>query len=349
MATARDLFGVEFPVIQAPMAGVQDSALALAVTAAGGLGSLPCAMLTAEKIEAELQGISAATNSTINLNFFCHQPLPYSKQQESRWLSVLASSMEKYDLTAQEIKAGAARNPFSHEVADVLEPHKPPVISFHFGLPPDELLTRVKSWGTRVLSSATTVEEARWLQDKGVDCVIAQGLEAGGHRGMFLTDELTTQSGTFALLPQVVAAVDVPVIAAGGVNSASAVNAAMSLGAIAVQAGTAFLLCDECNTSPLHREAIKGSVGEHTAITNVFSGRPARSIVNRAVAELGPISSDAMDFPHAATAITALRQRAEAAGSADYSPLWCGQNASGCQEKPAAEVVKSLVAELNLR
>ena len=229
----------------------------------------------------------------------------------------------------------------------MLEPHKPRVMSFHFGLPPADLLKRVKSWGSTVLSSATTVEEAQWLQDNGVDVVIAQGLEAGGHRGMFLSDQLTTQSGTFTLLPQIAAAVTVPVIAAGGVNSGASVKAALALGATAVQAGTAFLLSNECNTTALHRQAIKSAAASHTAITNVFSGRPARSIVNRAVTELGPISPDAMDFPHAATAITALRKCAEDSGSSDFSPLWCGQNASGCKEIPAAEIVACLGSEVD--
>jgi nitronate monooxygenase len=347
MKTVQELFGIEVPLVQAPMAGVQDSTLALAVSAAGGLGSVPCAMLNAEQIEAELLKITAVTSAAVNFNFFCHQPLPYSQQQEKRWLKALSPSMQQYQLTAQDISQGAARNPFSQEVADVLEPHKPQVLSFHFGLPAGDLLKRVKSWGTTVLSSATTVEEAKWLKDNGADVVIAQGLEAGGHRGMFLSDRLTTQSGTFTLLPQIAAAVDVPVIAAGGVNSAAAVKAAMALGATAVQAGTAFLLSDECKTSALHRQALKSDAASHTAITNVFSGRPARSIVNRAVAELGPICPDAMDFPHAATAITALRKCAENAGSSEFSPLWCGQNASGCRESPAAEIVKGLVSEVS--
>ena len=344
MMTAKDLFDSELPVIQAPMAGVQGSELALAVAAGGGLGSLPCAMLSAEQIEAELRLMACATDAAINLNFFCHEPLPYNVEQEARWLSALSPHMRNYQIDPQEISSGAARNPFSHDIADTLEPFKPRVISFHFGLPANDLLERVKSWGAKILSSATTVEEAKWLESRGVDAVIAQGLEAGGHRGIFLSDDLTTQLGTFALLPQIVQTVKIPVIAAGGVSTAAAVQAAVALGAAAVQCGTAFLLCDECKTSSIHRAALKSERARHTALTNVFSGRPARSIVNRAVSELGPISPDAMDFPHSATAITAIRQRAEANGIGDYSPLWCGQNADGCAEVPAAEMLQKLVS-----
>jgi len=229
-----------------------------------------------------------------------------------------------------------------HELADVIEPLKPFILSFHFGLPDPDLLARVRGWGVPIISSATTVKEAQWLESNGVSAIIAQGLEAGGHRGMFLTDELTTQTGTFALLPQIVAAVKVPVIAAGGISTAKGVHAALSLGAAAVQCGTAFLLCDEANTSAIHRHALQSDASQHTAITNVFSGKPARSIVNKAVAEIGPISDRAMDFPHCGTAMAALRSKAEAEGSGDYSPLWCGQNATGCNAVPAARMIDEL-------
>jgi nitronate monooxygenase len=219
-------------------------------------------------------------------------------------------------------------------------------VSFHFGLPARDLLERVKRWGSKVLASATTVDEARWLEEHGADAVIAQGVEAGGHRGIFLTDDLTTQLGTFALLPQVVAAVRVPVIAAGGIADAKGVKAAMALGAAAVQVGTAYLLCPEATTSAVHRAALKSDAARHTALTNLFTGRPARGILNRVMREKGPINPAVPQFPLATGAIAPLRAKAEARGSGDFSPLWSGQNASGCREIPAAQLTRELAAGL---
>ncbi|HOF52037.1 MAG TPA: DUF561 domain-containing protein, partial [Rhodoferax sp.] len=238
------------------------------------------------------------------------------------------------------------RNPFSEETAALVEAFRPAVVSFHFGLPHTDLLQRVKAWGAKVLSSATTVEEALWLQEHGADAIIAQGLEAGGHRGMFLSDNITTQVGTFALLPQIVQAVNLPVIAAGGIADARGVAAAMALGASAVQVGTAYMLCPEATTSALHRAALQSPVAQHTALTNLFTGRPARGIVNRVIRELGPLSEATPQFPLATTAMAPLRAKAEAAGRSDFSPLWSGQNASGCKSIPAAELTHQLAALL---
>jgi nitronate monooxygenase len=228
----------------------------------------------------------------------------------------------------------------------VLSEFQPPVVSFHFGLPAPDLLARVKGWGAKVLASATTVAEARWLEAHGVDAIIAPGLEAGGHRGMFLSDDLTTQVGALALIPQIVRAVQVPVIAAGGITDARGVAAVLSLGAAGAQVGTAYLLCPEATTSAIHRAALKSDGAVHTAVTNVFSGRPARGIVNRIVRELGPITAAAPPFPLAAAALTPLRARAEAQANGDFSPLWSGQNARGCREIPAAELTRELAARL---
>jgi nitronate monooxygenase len=222
------------------------------------------------------------------------------------------------------------------------------VVSFHFGLPEPALLARVKRWGAKVWSTATTVDEARWLEAHGANAIIAQGLEAGGHRGMFLTEDLTTQIGTFALLPQIVRAVQIPVIAAGGIADAAGVSAALALGAQAVQVGTAYLLCQEATTGAVHRAAIQSEAARHTALTNVFTGRPARGIVNRVMAEIGPINPDAPAFPWATGAIAPLRAKAESQGNGDFSPLWCGQNASGCRAVTAAEITQSLLAGANL-
>lgn len=336
--------GLRLPLIQAPMAGVQDHRLAAAVSNAGGLGSLPAAMLGADALHDQLSALQALTDRPINVNFFCHvQPSP-DAAREARWRAALAPYYAEFDVDPAQVSAGPGRMPFSADMADVLEAFRPAVVSFHFGLPAADLLARVKAWGACVLGSATTVAEARWLEAHGADAIIAQGLEAGGHRGHFLSDDLSEQLGTFALLPQVVRAVSRPVIAAGGIADARGVAAAMALEASAVQVGTAYLCCPEATTSAVHRAALGSEAARHTALTNVFSGRPARGIVNRAMRELGPISADAPAFPLATAAMAPLRARAEAAGSGDFSPLWCGQNAAGCQPVPAAELTRLLSA-----
>jgi nitronate monooxygenase len=344
--TLQDLLGIDLPIVQAPMAGVQDSALAVAVCDAGGLGSLPCAMLGTEAIRSELSSIEARTGRPYNVNFFCHPPPVPGAEREASWRAVLAPYYAEFGIDAGAIPAGPGRAPFSAQAADVLSDFRPAVVSFHFGLPSGELLSRVRGLGAKIFSSATTVEEARWLEAHGVDAVIAQGLEAGGHRGMFLSDDLTTQSGTFALLPQIVQAVKVPVIAAGGITDASGVAAAMALGAAGVQVGTAYLLCPESRTSAVHRAALASKDARHTALTNLFTGRPARGIVNRIMRELGPMRGSVPEFPLAAAAIAPLRAKAEARGSGDFSPLWSGQNATGCKEVPAAQLTRALAAAL---
>jgi nitronate monooxygenase len=340
------ILGIELPIIQAPMAGVQLGALAAAVSGAGGLGSLPCAMLTPEAMAKELELIASRTGRPYNVNFFCHAPPAPDAAREAAWRRALAPYYAEFGIDEKAIPAGPGRSPFSAEAADALERFRPAVVSFHFGLPSRELLARVKAWGSTVLACATTVAEARWLEANGADAVIAQGVEAGGHRGNFLTDDLTTQVGTLALVPQVASAVKVPVVAAGGIADAQGVAAAMALGASAVQVGTAYLLCAEATTSALHRAALKSEAARHTALTNLFTGRPARGIVNRLMRELGPIGSAAPAFPLATGAIAPLRARAEAQGSGDFSPLWSGQNASGCREIPAAQLTRELAARL---
>jgi nitronate monooxygenase len=340
--TLTELLGTQLPVIQAPMAGVQGSALAIAVCNAGGLGSLPCAMLGPEAMRAELAAIRAQTTAPYNVNFFCHTAPQPDAAREAAWRNALAPYFAELGIDPNAIPAAPARRPFSAEAAEVLSEFRPPVVSFHFGLPSEELLRRVRSWDAKVLCSATTVEEARWLEVRGVDAIIAQGLEAGGHRGMFLTRDLATQVGTLALVPQMVAAVKVPVIAAGGIADASGVRAAMALGAAGAQIGTAYLLCPEATTSPLHRAALKSPDALVTACTNVFSGRPARGIVNRIIRELGAMSAIAPEFPLAATAIAPLRAKAESLGRTDFTSLWAGQNTSGCKEIGAFELTRGL-------
>jgi nitronate monooxygenase len=342
----RALLGVEHPIVQAPMAGVQGSALAIAVSNAGGLGSLPCALLSPAAMRDELGRIASHTRKPYNVNFFCHTPPTPDAARDAAWRAALAPYYRELRLDPDAIPAAPSRTPFSDEAATLLAEFKPAVVSFHFGLPTPGLLARVRAWDAKVLSSATTIEEARWLEAHGADAIIAQGVEAGGHRGMFLSDDVTTQMGTLALLPQIVGAVRVPVIAAGGIVDANSVAAAVALGAAGVQVGTAYLLCPEATTSAVHRAALKSEAARHTAVTNVLTGRPARGIVNRLMRELGPMSAAAPAFPLAAAAVAPLRAKAESLGLGDFSPLWSGQNASGCREIPAADLTRELAAGL---
>lgn len=352
MNALTDRLKIRFPLIQAPMAGVQGSALALAVGAAGALGSLPCAMLAPDALRAELQRLQAS-GLPCNVNFFCHEPPTPDAARDAAWRGALQAYYEEWGLDLNTIPAGPGRRPFDADSADLLAEFRPAVVSFHFGLPTPELLARVKSWGAFVLASATTVREALWLEAHGADAIIAQGLEAGGHRGHFLSMDLSEQMGAFALLPQVAAAVRLPVIAAGGIADAAGVRAAMALGAAGVQVGTAYLCADEATTTPLHRAALQSEAARHTALTNLFTGRPARGIVNRVMRELGQASAGAEHFgtglsaappafPLATHAIGPLRAAAEKAGSTDFSPLWSGQNASGCRSAPAAQITRAL-------
>ncbi len=342
----QQLLNLELPIIQAPMAGVQGSALAVAVSQAGGLGSLPAGMLSPEALRSELATIAAQTSKPFNVNFFCHTPPTSNAARAAAWRAVLAPYYPELGIDVTSIPAGPVRYPFSAAAAEILEDVKPAVVSFHFGLPSPELLARVRACGAKILASATMVAEACWLEAQGVDAIIAQGLEAGGHRGMFLTDDISTQVGTLALVPQIVRSVTIPVIAAGGIADAQGVAAAMALGAIGVQVGTAYMLCPEVTLSPVHRAALTSAAASHTALTNLFSGRPARGIVNRLMCELGPMHPLVPAFPLAGAAVALLRTHAESQGSGDFSPLWAGQNTSGCQELPAAELTRLLAGNV---
>ena len=299
-------------------------------------------MLSPDAMLRELRVITAATAKPFNLNFFCHTPPEPDPRRGAAWRSTLRPYYDELGVAIDDAAAVGGPVPFSHEAADILSVMKPPVVSFHFGLPTPDLLHRVRSWGAKVLSSATTVDEARWLEAHGVDAVIAQGLEAGGHRGHFLSDDLTLQAGTFALLSQIVSAVRVPVIAAGGITDAAGVAAALALGAEAVQIGTAYMLCPEATTGAVHRALLASDAALHTAITNVFTGRPARGIVNRAMRELGLLNPATPPFRLAWSAMLPLRTKAEQQGSGDFSPLWAGQNVSGCRTLPAGDLTREL-------
>lgn len=341
----RALFQTELPLIQAPLAGVQDAELAIAVCNAGGLGSLPCAMLGSEALRQQLQQLKAHTAGPYNLNFFCHQQPPADPQAEATWRELLAPYYRELSIDSSSIASGPGRLPFSDEALGIISEYEPAVVSFHFGLPSRGKIEAIKRWGGVVLSSATTLDEALWLEDHGADGIIAQGWEAGGHRGHFLSDNLSLQPGTFDLLELLLAKVTKPVIAAGGIATAEDVNRALETGAVAAQVGTAFLLCDEIKISNPHREALKSDEAATTAVTNLFTGRPARGLVNRVMRELGPINDTAPTFPLATAAMGALRSAAEPQGSTDFTPLWCGEK-RGFDAIPAVQMVARLTARL---
>lgn len=329
-----DLFGIEIPIIQAPMAGSTLAEMAIAVSNAGGLGSLPCALLSAEQMRGELEKTRRDTSRPMNVNFFCHREPKPDEIRETSWKRRLDAYYRELGVDLKSIAAGPKRAPFDGVACELVEEFRPKVVSFHFGLPDRELLARVKATGAKVISSATSVEEALWLEGQGCDAIIAQGYEAGGHSGMFLMEDISRLVGTMALVPQVVDAVKVPVIAA-----------AMMLGASAVQIGTAYLMCPQAKISPVYRAALKTAKDNETTFTNVITGRPARGIVNRIIREVGPMSDATPEFPNAAPAIAPLRSKAEAAGSGDFSPLWAGQAARLTCELPAAELTKRLAEE----
>jgi nitronate monooxygenase len=341
----QDLFGIDLPIVQAPMAGLAFSDMVVAAAEAGALGSLPCAMLSPQQVRQELSIIRQQTSRPINLNFFCHAPPAPDAAREQAWQQRLHGYYAEYGLDPSTPLTQASRAPFDEAMADLVEEFAPPVVSFHFGLPGRTLLDRVRASGAKIISSATSVREARWLAAAGCDAIIAQGSEAGGHRGIFLGTDISTQAGTMALVPQIVDAVDVPVIAAGGIADGRGIAAAFALGAAGVQIGTAYMFCPEARTSAPHRTALKAAHDDDTAITNVFTGRPARGIVNRVMAEVGPVAADAPAFPLAAAALAPLRAAAEARGSGDFTPLWSGQAAALGREMPAAELTRLLASE----
>lgn len=339
----QDMLGVELPIIQAPMAGAGLADLAIAVSEAGGLGSLPCALLSPDQVREQVGIIRQRTARPFNLNFFCHAAPTPDPAREAAWQRRLEPFYREFGLDIEASGPAPARAPFDDELCGLVEDIRPQVISFHFGLPERRLLDRVVSTGATVLSSATTVDEARWLEAEGCHAIIAQGLEAGGHRGMFRTGDVATQIGTLALVPQIADAVSVPVIAAGGISDGRGIAAAFMLGASAVQIGTAYLFCPEATISEPHRQALSAGNTRETALTNVFTGRPARSIMNRLMREVGPLSSDAPAFPLAGGAVAPLRSAAGADGPSDFAPLWSGQAAGLCRGMPAGDLTRHLV------
>lgn len=339
-----DLFGVELPIVQAPMAGASGAEMAVAVAKAGGLGSLPCAMLAADKIRAGVTEFRRESNKPLNLNFFCHTTAAEEVAVEQAWLTRLAPYYTALGAQPPALPLKAGLQPFSEEACALVEELKPSIVSFHFGLPAPALLARVKSAGCKILSSATSVKEAVFLAARGVDAIIAQGAEAGGHRGMFIETEVAAQIGTFALVPQIADAVKVPVIAAGGVADARCVAAAFALGASGVQIGTAYLRCPEAHISELHRAALK-KPEPATVITNVLTGRPARAILNRFIAEQGPVSPETPAFPLATQVTIPLRTIAEKQGSGEFSSFWSGEARSLGRDMNAEDLTRTIAEE----
>ncbi len=337
--------GIDIPIIQAPMAGAHGVDLVVAVSDAGGLGSLPCAMLNEQQVEEALVQITHRTSNPFSVNFFCHTPELPDPSRDTAWMQQLAGYYEEFQLDPAVPPKAVNRQPFNEGMCTLIERYRPNVVSFHFGLPDQPLLDRVKACGCVVLSSATTVAEATWLETQGCDVIVAQGYEAGGHRGIFLSEDVTTQPGTMSLVPQVTDAVNVPVVAAGGIADGRGITAAFALGAAGVQIGTGYLLTSESLVSDVYRHALRAARDNDTALTNVFSGRPARGIVNRVVRELGPLSEHAPVFPTAGAAVAPLKAAAEKAGSADFSSVWAGQSVTMAQEVDARALTQSLAAD----
>jgi len=337
-----DLVNTEFPIVQAPMAGVMDADLVIAAALGGALGSLPCAMLSAERAREQVQIVRQRVSAPVNMNFACHRLAALDPGHEARWKQRLAPYYRELGLDPAAPVSAANRAPFDAETCDLVEELKPEVVSFFYGLPDQALFSRVKAAGCVVMGSATTVKEAVWLEEKGVDAIIAQGAEAGGHRSMFLTETVAEQPGSFALVPQVVDAVKVPVIAAGGIGDGRGIAAAFALGAAGVQIGSAFLRCPESKVSAPARAALAEAGDDSTVLTNVMTGRPARGLVNRVMREMGPMSQDAPAFPHAATALAPLKAAAEKLGRVDFTNLWVGQAVRLSREIPAAELTRTL-------
>ena len=341
-----ELLKIEIPIVQAPMAGSDSVALARSVSSAGALGSLACALLSPDAVREAMRALRHEIACPFNLNFFCHAMKAPDPAATERWKMFLAPHYKTWGLNIETVAEGRLRMPFDDEMCAVVVELRPEIVSFHFGLPDPHLLGRLKRHGIKIVSSATSVREAVWLESRGCDAIIAQGVEAGGHRGMFLETNSATQTGLFALLPQVTDAVSVPVIAAGGIADARGVVAALALGASGVQLGTAYLLCPEANVSSIYRQGLAQARDNTTVLTNLFSGRPARGILNRFLEESGPMSDAAPPFPYAATLIAPLRNASERAGLLDYMQMWAGQAARLAKSLPADELTRNLAADV---
>ena len=333
-----DRLGIDAPIVQAPMAGAQDEALAIAAAKGGGLGSIPCALLSVEAAREQVAQFRTATRAPLNLHFFCHPP-PQAYDDRA-WRHALQPYYDEYGVGFPATPP-PLRKPFDAAMCDLVEEVRPEAVSFHFGLPDEVLLRRVRDTRALILGCATIPAEARWLAERGVDAVIAQGWEAGGHAGRFVAADPSAHMGTFALVPQVVDAVSVPVIAAGGIADARGIAAAMMLGASAVQIGTAYLVTPESRISELHRSLLGTDLVEGTVSTNVFTGRHARGLETRLTRDLGPTSAIVPPFPHGGDALAELRK----ADPAAFANMWAGQAARLARPEPAEALTRRLAIE----
>jgi nitronate monooxygenase len=333
-----DLVGAEQPIIQAPMANGGGVALAVAAMKGGALGSLPCGMLTAEQIRDQIDEVRSRTSGPINLNFLCH--LMPEETDDSEWRALLKPYYD--ELGIEPSGPAPLRRPFDNATCAVVEELKPEVVSFHYGLPPEPLLDRVKATGAVVLSSATTVAEARWLEERGVDAVIAQGFEAGGHTARFQYSNPAEALGLFALLPQIADTVSVPVVAAGGIADGRGIAAAFALGASAVQIGTAYLLTPESSIADPFRQLLRE---RPTMITNIYSGGLARAARGRLIDELGPVRNEAPPFPLATAALMPIWRAAQERGDWEFLLPLAGQSAALAKPMPADQLTRQLAAE----
>jgi len=339
----QKMFSIELPIVQAPMAGSSGLEMALAVSDAGGLGSLACAPLEASDLRKLLLATKAKSSKSFNVNFFAHREV--AGDNDTAWLNRLFGYFKELDIEPPHSLSSGSIKPFDETRCQVIEEIKPAIVSFHFGLPDEALVRRIKTVGAKVISSATTVDEAVWLVEHGCDAIIAQGIEAGGHRGMFLTDNVHTQIGTLSLVPQIVDAVDVPIIAAGGIADGRTIAAALALGASGVQCGTAYLFTNEATISDAYHRALQSASSLGTSVTNVFSGRPTRTIMNRVMRETGPMADDAPAFPRGFSAMGPLQAKAEKNGSRDFSAHYCGQSSRLGYLTSAGQLTHNLAAD----
>ena len=339
-----ELFGIRLPIVQAPMASAATPKLAAAVTNAGGLGSLGCAMSSADEVRDQCRTMRNATNGTYNVNFFVHK----EPKADARAVATMRAMLKPYydEMGLGEVPADPRPIPtFDAPRLEVLLDEKPPLVSFHFGLPDKKALKALKDQGTLIIACATTVAEAKILEAAGVDAIVAQGFEAGGHRGTFAPPYEAGDIGTFALVPQVVDAVAVPVIAAGGIADGRGIAAAMMLGASAVQMGTAFLTCPESAVAPVWRKALTEARADGTRLTAAFSGRPARGLENRYMREMAGKQAMFPAFPIPNVLTGPLRKASADQSSPDFLSMWSGQSAALSKSLPAKELVEALVAE----
>ncbi len=339
------LLGIDHPIIQAPMAGGSSTPeLAAAVGNAGGMGSIAAAMLDEEGLRSEAARARRATNGPLNINFFVHSPPGEDSAKAGVAVKLLAPYYDELGL-GDVPEARATNFPFDEAMAEVVLALGPKLVSFHFGLPEKALVARLRDAGILVLSSATTVREAQILEQGGVDIIVAQGIEAGGHRGTFASSFEAAQVGTMALVPQVVDAVSAPVVAAGGIGDGRGIAAAFALGAAGVQLGTVFLNCAEAGIAPVYRAALLEARDEDTRVTDAFSGRPARGLANRYIEEMAPHKGSLPEFPLMNTLTGPLRKESAARGSGDFVSLWSGQAVGLNRETDARTLMETLVAQ----